>query len=76
MGNIGVSRFISVLVYLRSPTNRRQLIVQGLEPFEFIGIGSGMGSPKIKYLFWFGSGLLIKKKIKVSVPNNFGTGSR
>jgi len=35
---------------------------QGLEPFEFIGIGSGTGSLKIKYLFRFGSDFLIKKK--------------
>jgi len=52
---------------------------QGLEPFEFIDIGSNSGSPfsnnkiTVPVQFWF----LDKKKVKVpSVPINFGTGSR
>jgi len=49
---------------------------QGLEPFEFIGIGSGSGSPfsnnkiTVPVQFWF----FDKKKVKVpSVPDNLDT---
>jgi len=56
-----------------TPNDKRH---QGLNPFEFIGISSGTGFPKIKQQLWFCSGFWIKKKMKVSVPNNFATGSR
>jgi len=69
-----VTSIVTISIFLKNliTTKNIESLYQGLEPFEFIGIGSGTGSPKVKELFW----LFDKKKIKVSVPNDFSTDSR